>query len=154
MQPLLINDLTLPKLLQLANTLNPSGHLVVTPSKLVCLDIDDAYIHQLFPLLKIANAVKPNYFNEGGIGAHISVIYPEEQVVLDSQDIGTEHSFKVTGIFSTVIEQKKYYALKVQATTLLDIRKHYRLSKQLNFKNYGIDLHITIAVAIRLHCEE
>lgn len=147
MQLLEIADLNYSDLLQTAQRLNNIGNIVVTSNNLTCLKVDDAYIHRLFPLLPMPGITKPDYFSANGIGAHISIIYPEEKVALAAQQIGSQHSFAVTGIFTTVIHQKRYYALKVMAPTLIAMRESYQLSKELNFKNYWISLHITIATA-------
>lgn len=147
MQLLEITDLNYPDLLQTAQSLNNIGNIVVTPNNLTCLKVDDAYIHRLFPLLPIPGITKPNYFKTNGIGAHISVIYPEEGVAIANKDLGILHTFRVTGIFNTVIHQKRYYAFKVSAPTLIVLRESSQLSRELNFKNYWIGPHITVATA-------
>lgn len=147
MQLLEITDLNYPGLLQTAQSLNNIGNIVVTSNNLTCLKVDDAYIHRLFPLLPISGITKPDYFQANGIGAHISIIYPEEGVAITDKDLGISHTFRVAGIFTTVIHQKRYYALKVTAPTLIAMRESYQLSRELNFKNYWISLHITIATS-------
>jgi len=48
----LIKKLNLPSILHTASSLKGKGKLARSKNNLVYLDIDDAYIHQLFPLLQ------------------------------------------------------------------------------------------------------
>lgn len=133
-------------LLQAAQILEPSGVLARTKNNLIYLDIDDAYIHQLYPLLNREEAKKPNYFGPTLIGAHISVIYPEETFIFDEEDLGKKYQFQIKELVIAEINLKNYYVLLVQSPRLLVLRNKYQLPDQLNFKGYWIDLHITIGV--------
>lgn len=142
----LIKKLDLPKLLNTALLLEPIGKLALSPNKLLYLDIDDAYVHQLFPLLNSTAIQKPNYFGKGSTGAHISVIYPEERAFLFKEELNKEHQFKIKEAVIAEIGLKKYYVLIVQSPSLLEIRRRHGLSDLLDFKGYAIDLHITLGV--------
>jgi hypothetical protein len=135
------------QLLQTASSINPSGVLARSPNNLIYLDIDDAYIHCLFPLLHEKEIKKPNYFGKSLAGAHVSVMYPEETFLLDTQDLGQKYDFKIKELVIAEIHLKKYYVLLVDCPLLMRLRNKYGLADQLNFKSYWIDLHITIGVS-------
>src|ERR1700761_8265717 len=80
---------------------------------LTYLDIDDNYIHQIFPLIKDNEIMKPEYFGDDLVGAHISVIYPSEETLCHAAALNQQHLFSVSGLYSGIIENKKYYFLKV-----------------------------------------
>ena len=135
------------QLIHKASHLPSSGTLTKSANNLIYLKINDAYIHHLFPLLQEKQIKKPNYFGKGLAGAHISVIYPEEAIIeFDKKDLGKQYQFKTNELIIAQINLKKYYVLLVECPELLQLRNKYGLPNQLNFKNYWIDLHITIAV--------
>ncbi len=136
-----------PTLLSAARHLAAKGRLAISDNKLVFLDIDDDYIHQLFPTLKQPSLLKPNYFGEKSIGAHITVIYPEEQVIINKDELNQEHFFSIKELVTAEIGKKLYYVLLVEAPTLLKIRKKYNLPELLSFRGYSIGFHITIGTA-------
>lgn len=141
-----MQQLSVPKLLDTVAQLSMKGHLKMNAFGLTYLDIDDNFIHQIFPLIPDMSAIKPEYFGEDLVGAHISVIYPEEDISCHKSDLNKEHSFTVTGLFFAVIENKKYYVLKVKAPSLTSLRRRQGLPDKLSFKNCLIDLHITVGV--------
>jgi hypothetical protein len=141
--------LTIPALLEAARHLPKQGHLVLTENNLLALKIDDAYIHQLYPLLASVSISKPAYFTAQGIGAHISVIYPEEHSnSIDKACLGQQHAFTLNVLVKAKIGHKYYFALTVHAPSLLLLRRQYHLSDQLLFKNCLVDFHITIGVSL------
>ena len=139
-----IEKLHLPDLIENASKLAACGYLHISKNNLLYLDIDDQYIHQLFPFLQIPAVNKPNYFGISKAGAHVSVIYPEENITIDAHDLYAQHEFNIQGICSAELGLKKYYVLMVESPTLLQIRKKYGLSDLLPFKGYWIGFHITI----------
>lgn len=141
-----MKQLNVPKLFDTVAQLSMKGHLKMNAFGLTYLDIDDNFIHQIFPLIPDMLAMKPEYFGDDLVGAHISVIYPEEDISCYKADLNKEHDFAVTGLFSAVLENKKYYVLKVKAPSLISLRRRHGLSDKLVFKNCLIDLHITVGV--------
>jgi len=135
------------KILRAASSLNTYGKLAISPDNLIYLDIDDAYIHNLFPLLKEENIKKPDYFNKGLAGAHVSVVYPQEPSHFDKKDFGKEFHFKINELIIAEIHVKKYFMLLLEAPMLRQLRVKYGLPEKLHFKNYVIDFHITIGVS-------
>lgn len=134
-------------LLLKANTLPLEGTLAISRNKLSYLDISDKFINDLYPLLRITGIKKPNYFSDSKIGAHITVIYPEEQKFLQKKEIGTKHTFQIKELVMADIGSKYYYVLLIESLSLSQIRKKYDLYEMLNFKNYLIPFHITIGVS-------
>jgi hypothetical protein len=143
-----ITALKRAKIIDVARCLPSKGNTQVTENNLFCLNIDDAYIHQLFPLLEDKNIKKPEYFGEKSIGAHITVIYPEESKNVHVNDLQQEHRFFVKDIISAEIGAKIYYALLIESFSLMQLRKEYGLPDLLCFKGYSIGFHITIGVKI------
>ena len=142
-----IIKLDIKQLINAASYLPSNGKLAISDNNLVYLDIDDAYIHQLFPLLQIQQIKKPDYFGEKSAGAHITVVYPEENKIINSDDLNREHSFIVKDIVSAEIGLKTYYVISVESPSLLKLRRQYDLFDKLCFKGYSIGFHITIGVS-------
>lgn len=141
-----ITTLNRQDILTNASALPNKGKLALSPSKLFYLKIDDSFIHQLFPLIKIPDVIQPDYFRKNSEGAHITVIYPEEYVIINSNDLNQEHSFTIKDFVAAEIGNKIYYVLLVNSPSLLTLRQNYGLSNLLSFKGYLIGLHITIGV--------
>lgn len=141
-----IVSLKLSKIIDAAQRLSSTGKTKTTENNLFCLNIDDAYIHQLFLLLEDERIKKPDYFGEKSVGAHITIIYPEENKNINTHDLQQEHSFLVKNIVTAEIGQKKYYVLLVESSSLLQLRRKYKLPDLLCFKGYSIGFHITIGV--------
>lgn len=149
-QPLNLTRLDIPHLIDAALTLPQSGSLSMSPDGLIYLDIHDDYIHTLFPLLNQSypTSIKPDYFGEKSAGAHISVIYPEENTLVKQQKLGKTHRFKILDAFSADLGIKRYYVLTVAANSLIELRSQQNLGRQLKFKGHWIDLHITIGTSM------
>lgn len=142
-----ITPLEIPEIISVTASLSHIGRIGLTDLGLTYLDIDDEYIHRTFQLIGDQQATKPDYFDDSLVGAHISVIYPEEGVNCHKRDLNQEHSFSVSGIFTAILGGKRYYALKVKAPTLIALRRGYGLPSKLYFKEHWVDLHITVGVA-------
>jgi hypothetical protein len=108
------------------------------------LNIDDCYIHQLYPLLAHYERVeKPDYFNEPNpIGAHISVIYPEEMVRVLPSQMDEKHRFSVSGLIKAQYGTKDYFLLSVVAPSLSVFRQLQYLSPRPIWKRQDIMFHI------------
>lgn len=148
MPELKIIELDEPDLIELASKLTQNGRIAVSNDNLSYLKIDDNFIHHLQPRLKGDTTQKPDYFNHSTnfIGAHISVIYPEEGILIDSVDLNAVHYFKVIGLFRAEYGPKVYYALRVHSPSLLELRHKYGLEDKLKLQNHLLDLHITVGI--------
>ena len=144
-----IIPLKLPRIIQAARRLTANGVTQLTKNNLFCLDVDDAYVHQLFPLLKDGTIQKPDYFGAQSIGAHITIIYPEEQKKIQEKDLQKEHHFSVKEIVTAEIGPKIYYVLLVDSPSLLQLRHKYGLPDILSFEGCSIGFHITVGVIIQ-----
>jgi 2H phosphodiesterase-like protein len=143
-----IVSLRLPKIIDAAQRLPSKGNTQTTANNLFFLNTDDAYIHQLFPLLEDERVKKPDYFGEKSVGAHITIIYPEESKNINVDDLQQEHSFFIKDIVTAEVGLKTYYVLLIESPSLLKLRKKYDLPDLLSFKGYLIEFHITIGVKI------
>lgn len=143
-----IKKLNLPQLQNQLAGLPTSGRLMRSSNNLVYLDIDDAYVHEIFALMTNPDAKKPNYFGCGSAGAHITVVYPEENTMINNAHLHQEHSFVVKEAVVTTIGKKDYYVLMVDAPSLVSLRLLHGLPKDLDFKGYSIGLHITFATSL------
>lgn len=141
-----IKNLKTDLLITQAAKLPTTGTLAASDTGLVYLDISDDYIHQLFPLLENKNnlILKPDYFNKYLIGAHITVIYTEENKLISSDHLGEKHNFQIKDLIQMHINSKIYYALSVESPSLLELRRKHGLPDKLNFKGHKVGLHITI----------
>lgn len=139
----IIKTLNHPEIITATRDLPTRGMLKITDNKLVYLDIDDEYIHRLFPLIQDPLVQKPNYFAKGSAGAHITVSYPEENKIIDNGEMNQEYNFKILKAVTAKIGAKTYYVLLVHSPALLALRHRYHLPDELNFKGYLIGFHIT-----------
>lgn len=141
-------SIDLPGLEKILCRLPKHGQTKTASNGYFYLDIDDSYITQAHALLTNPKIQQPDYFTaeKNFIGAHISIIYPEELVIPDKSDIGRELSFTTTGAFKTKLFGKNYYVLKVESPDLIQLRAKYSLDAKLMQKGYLFDLHITFGV--------
>ncbi len=124
------------------------GALQKTSDGFLYLKVTDRYVYELLPLLPDVLSPPP-YFGPGLIGAHISIIRPEEidwtsPPILPA--LGTRYAFSL-GHFAWAIPKNvpktsKIYFLTVDSPELVKIRTDASLSPQYK----GQDLHITIGV--------
>jgi hypothetical protein len=138
--------LDIPELTHASQHLSSKGQTKISNNNLFYLDIDDAYIHHLFPLLKDQKIKKPDYFGPQSAGAHITIVYPEEGKSINKEDLKQDHHFLIKNAVIAEIGPKKYYVLLVESSSLLQLRKKYQLPDLLCFKGYSIGFHITIGV--------
>lgn len=109
----------------------------------VYLKVDDAYIHELFPMLGLEEEgyAEPPYFrSKRAPGAHISVIYEAEGV--SPVEVGKRYSFTLEDIVIVKPTWDAYYAvIQVKAPELEALRIKYGLQPKLQ----GHEFHISIA---------
>ena len=143
---LLFEKLYNPALLEAAKNLKMQG-VLVQDDDFAYLKIDDSFIHDLFPLIPDCETwQKLDYFSDkDSYGAHITLIYPDDDVVLKNNDINTLHSFEISELIKTRVDVREYYVLMISSPSLAFLRKKYNLPQILNFKGYNIGLHITLA---------
>ena len=91
---------------------------------------------------------KPDYFSPDKLfsGAHITIVYPEENTVLSNDDIKTQHQFCIQNLSHVILGTKEYFVLMVSVPSLEQLREKHGLPKKPRYKNVAIDFHITIGV--------
>jgi hypothetical protein len=111
----------------------------------VYVDLDDAYIHKLISFIQNEGFEEPPYFGAGDlVGAHITVIYPDEMNQLQIEEDGKVVDFTLKTC--EVVHPPKWkeideaYFIVVDAPALDQIRAKYGLPKR------AYDFHITIGV--------
>lgn len=114
----------------------------------VYVDLDDEYVHKLITFIQQDGFQEPPYFGDASsVGAHITVIYPEEITkygVMDIKECGEVISFvpKECQLVHPPRwkEIDEVYFIVVESPQLDRIREKHRLPKR------EYDFHITIGV--------
>ena len=109
------------------------------------IDLDDRYIHQLIQNLPIEGFVEPPYFGEGLIGAHITLVMPDEWAEIPQiEECDQPFSFvlKECEIVHPLnwAEISEVFLITLDAPELTALREKYGL------KPRDFDFHITIGV--------
>lgn len=143
-----INELNNEILMKKACEFNAIG-VVMQQGEYSYLNIADKYVHELYPLLgDNITAQKPDYFSaDTPIGAHITIAYPEESILLKHEDIGREHIFSIKNLSHIILGNKEYFVLMVSSPSLAQLRIKYGLPEKPRYKGVSIDFHITIATS-------
>lgn len=144
---LIYEKISSPDLSNILFSLPKTGNVKQAHSGLIYLDIDNRYINDIFDMLRHYDLEKPDYFSikTEEIGAHISIAYPNEKVPENIKFIGELQPFSVELIFSTNLNDVRYFALKVQSASLQAIRNELGLPNKLQLDNFLVDFHITVA---------
>jgi len=81
---LVFTPVSIPDLGSALKKLPTSGNVKFTDDGLVYADIDDDYIHQIYPLIYHNGLKKPDYFDKKThcIGAHISISILKKMLLL------------------------------------------------------------------------
>lgn len=152
-----------PELIDHINlNLESKGYLECDPNSNYCyLKIDNQFIYDSFSFLqdKLENPALqiPDYFSpeKNAIGAHITLVYPEEKNSGQVQDFVQSiksnrfFQFEANELISMKIFNKTIFALTVDCKELYEIRKNYGLPQKLNYHGLQVPLHITVAVIVR-----
>lgn len=118
------------------------GILTQKQNGFVYLDISNAFITSLAPLVEIPGELKVPPTAARSVGAHISVFNETENIV--PNQLGQAFSFQVKEVRSLVIHTrdglKKLWVIAVDSPELEALRQSYGCSPKLK----GHDFHITI----------
>ena len=145
-EKIIITELPSEAALKIVKTLDTEG--IIRQRENYCyLKIDDNYIHNIQPLLaKYGNIAKPAYFTPPeDVGAHISVIYPEEGMMAQT-DMEQKHAFSICGLIKAKYGLQEFFALSVSSPSLATFRQTYYLAPNPTFKGQEIMFHITVGV--------
>lgn len=112
------------------------------------LKVDDGFIHLSYPFIKTLQILKPDYFSDRKkqMGAHISIIYPEEKAYIQKKFIDSVHCFTLGAIKSLKLGKKIFHAFQVQSESLSEIRRQHQLPNQLKFRGQYVPFHLTIGI--------
>lgn len=148
-RPIQIDPIAVEGLDAALSNLPRFGKLKQNEDRLGYLDIDDNYIHKTYAFIK-NKTEKPSYFGKEAffIGAHISVFYPSENVILNDKDHDSLHHFKILSLFKAKYLGIRIYALKVKTPSLADLRRIYHLPEKPSYGDISVDFHITVGTKI------
>lgn len=108
----------------------------------IYLDVSNAFIEEIIPLLDIPGEIRPRPTASRSIGAHISVFHEDEAVA--PRELGCAFAFEVKEIRSFTLHTrdglKKLWVLAVESPELEALRASYGLAPKLK----GYDFHITL----------
>ena len=127
------------------------GVLKQQPNGWVYVNVSNDVIHGLYSLIAEEGVEKPPYFNDGGVGAHISAIHESELKDKEFKDVGREVTFKLGPMVSVEPEgwkdMERVYFIEVDSPDLEKIRQKYGLPK--TYKGLGHSWHITVGTRPR-----
>lgn len=117
------------------------------------VEVSRDFIAEALPLIDAQGKIVPprHYSSKKGIGAHISVMYENEQIdneIWEIHELGQEYTFSVMELRTVKLNKdgkmKKLWLLAVAAPELEKLRESYGLSSKLK----GHDFHITIGTQV------
>ncbi len=117
------------------------------------IEVANDFIAEALPLIDAPGRIVPprHYTSKKGIGAHISVMYENEQIlneIWEIKELGQEFTFTVIELRTIKLNKdnkvKKLWLLAVVAPELEQLRESYGLPSKLK----GHDFHITIGTQV------
>lgn len=117
------------------------------------IEVSNDFIAKTLPLIDVPGKIVPprHYTSKKGIGAHISVMYENEQIeneIWEIGELGQEYTFTVMELRTVKLtkdnKMKKLWLIAVAAPELEKLREKYGLSPLLK----GHDFHITLGTQI------
>lgn len=117
------------------------------------VEVSRDFIAETLPLIDAQGKIVPprHYTSKKGIGAHISVMYEDEQIlneIWEIKELGQEFTFTIMELRTVKLNKdnkvKKLWLLAVAAPELEKLRESYGLSSRLK----GHDFHITIGTQV------
>lgn len=117
------------------------------------VEVSKDFIAEALPLIEAKGKLVPprHHTSKKGIGAHISVMYENEQImneIWEIKELGQEYTFTVMELRTVKLNKdnqvKKLWLLAVSAPELEKLRESYGLTPKLK----GHDFHITIGTQV------
>jgi hypothetical protein len=142
-----------PKVIETVVQIQQKGILKQKDNGYLYLEVAKEFIAETLPLIDSPGKIVPprHYASKKGIGAHISVMYENEQIlneIWEIKELGQEFNFTVMELRTVKLNKdnkmKKLWLLAVAAPELEKLRESYGLSSKL--KNH--DFHITIGTQV------
>lgn len=128
------------------------GILRQTSEGFLYIELPKEYIFNVLPLIAESRLCPPPYFEEGKVGAHITVATAEEMAALKKRSIpclGQKIPFNVSDFAQVIFDKESVlgqgsYMLIVDSPKIQEIRKKLGLPPTPDIK--GFVYHITIGV--------
>lgn len=142
-----------PKVIERAVKIEHTGVLKQKDNGYLYVEVSNDFIGKILPLIDAPGQLVPprHYVSKRGIGAHISVMYENEQIqneIWEIAELGQEYTFTVMELRTVKISRdgrlKKLWLLAVDAPELEELRMRYGLPSKIK----GHDFHITIGSQI------
>lgn len=142
-----------PQVIEKVSQIEARGVLKQKPNGYLYVEVSKDFIAQILPLIDAKGKIVPprHYTSKKGIGAHISVMYENEQIeneIWEIAELGKEYSFSVLELRSIKLTNnnklRKLWLLAVSAPELEKLRERYGLQSFLK----GHDFHITIGTQV------
>ncbi len=142
-----------PQVIERVVQFEQKGILKQKPNGYLYLEVSRDFISETLPLLDVSGIIVPprHYTSKKGIGAHISVMYENEQImneIWEIKELGQEFTFTVLELRTVKLNKnnkvKKLWLLAVSAPELEKLRESYGLESKLK----GHDFHITIGTQV------
>ena len=142
-----------PQVIETVIQFEQKGVLKQKDNGYLYIDVSNDFIAESLPLIEAKGKLVPpsHYTSKKGIGAHISVMYENEQImneIWEINELGQEYTFTVLELRTVKLNKnnkvKKLWLLAVDAPELEKLREAYGLSPKLK----GHDFHITLGSQI------
>ncbi|MBA2369898.1 MAG: hypothetical protein H0V82_12910 [Candidatus Protochlamydia sp.] len=142
-----------PQVIETVVQFEQKGILKQKDNGYLYVEVSRHFIAETLPLIDAQGKIIPpqHYTSKKGIGAHISVMYENEQImneIWEIKELGQEFTFTVMELRTVKLNKnnklKKLWLLAVSAPQLEKLRESYGLSPRL--KNH--DFHITIGAQV------
>jgi hypothetical protein len=142
-----------PQVIETVVQIPQKGILKQKDNGYLYLEVSKDFIAEVLPLIDVPGKIVPprHYTSKKGIGAHISVMYENEQIlneIWEINELGQEFTFTVMELRTVKLNKnnkvQKLWLLAVAAPELEQLRESYGLSSKL--KNH--DFHITIGTQV------
>jgi hypothetical protein len=142
-----------PQVLEQVLQITPKGTLKQKDNGYLYVEVAGDFIAQALALIDAPGKLVPprHYTSKKGIGAHISVMYENEQIeneIWEIAELGQEYTFNVIELRTVKInsnnKMKKLWLIAVSCPALEQLREKYGLKPLLK----GHDFHITVCSQI------
>lgn len=142
-----------PQVIETVFQIEQKGILKQKDNGYLYVEVSRDFIAEALPLIEAPGKIVPprHYTSKKGIGAHISVMYENEQIlneIWEIKELGQEFTFTIMELRTVKLNKdnkmKKLWLLAVAAPELEKLRESYGLSSRL--KNH--DFHITIGTQV------
>lgn len=142
-----------PQVFEKVVLLEQKGILKQKDNGYLYVEVSNDFIAEALALIEAPGKIVPprHYTSKKGIGAHISVMYENEQIdneIWDIKELGQEFTFTVMELRTVKLykdkQLKKLWLIAVDAPELEHLRESYGLSPRLKGHNF----HITIGTQV------